>query len=208
MGIATTDRSHFSESITTRVKTFFGSTTAQQVEKYRESAQNREKELGALRSYREQIQITHSASVVTDDEPLEEMLSAPGRRLLQTSTPVEMTVTYCGPSGTCPLNGVSDGQAGFLLTQQADLYAFSGSAVSSAGDINGDGLDDFLVGASTAAEVTMVFGSNQPSAWSAGTLDLSTIADGKRGFVLIGQAGDQTGKDGGLPRRCQWRWAG
>ena len=42
---------HFSESITTRVKTFFGSTTAQQMEKYRESAQNREKELAALRSY-------------------------------------------------------------------------------------------------------------------------------------------------------------
>ena len=130
--------SYFSESITTRVKTFFGSTTSQQIEKYYKSAQNREKELAALRSYREQIQMTHSAPVVTDAEHLKEMLSAPSRRLLQTSTPVEMTITYCGPSGSCSLAGLSDGQLGFTLQG-------SGNSVSSAGDINGDGLDDILI---------------------------------------------------------------
>ena len=37
----------------------------------------------------------------------------------------------------------------------------------------------------------MVFGSNKTSAWGAGTLNLTTLADGQRGFMLLGQAGDR-----------------
>ena len=33
-----------------------------------------------------------------------EEIHAPGRRLLQITTPAEMTVTYCEPSGTCQLS--------------------------------------------------------------------------------------------------------
>ncbi len=146
--------SHFSESITTRIKTFFGSITSQQIEKYYESAQNREKELSALRSYREKIQVTLAASVFTYDEPGEEKPSASSRHLLQTSMPAEMNVTYCGPSGSCSLAGLSDGQLGFTLQG-------SGNSVGSAGDINGDGVDDILIGGASTGKTTVVFGSSQ-----------------------------------------------
>ena len=68
--------SHFSESITTRLKTFCGLTTAQQVEKYRELAQNREKELAVLRSYRRQLQ-SKLVTAVTARSALKETLKQP-----------------------------------------------------------------------------------------------------------------------------------
>ncbi len=186
--------SHFSESITTRVKTFFGSTTAQQVEKYRESAQNREKELSALRSYREKIQMTEVMTALIDDEPPIEMSLAHNRHLLQTSTPPEMTYNFCEPSGSCSLAGLSDGQLGFTLL--GDSY--SSFAVSRAGDINGDGLDDILVGytpvSGGAGKAALIFGSKLPGAWGSGLVNLLTLADGHRGFFLVGgHPGDYLG---------------
>ena len=90
-------------------------------------------------------------------------------------------------SGTLNLTTFADGQRGFaLLGQAGDVSGFS---VSSAGDINGDGLDDILVGFYGAGKTTLVFGSNKPGAWGSGTLNLTTLADGQRGFVLLGQTG-------------------
>ena len=40
-----------------------------------------------------------------------EKIHAPGRRLLQTTTPAEMTIHYCEPSGSCLLTAVSDGKS-------------------------------------------------------------------------------------------------
>ncbi len=182
---------YFSESITTRVKTFFGSTTEQQIEKYLETAQNREKELNALSSYREQIQTTLAASVFTHDEHLEEKPSAFSRHLLQTSTPTEMNVIYCWPGGSCSLTGVSDGQAGFTL--QGLVNSHSGSSVSSAGDINGDHLDDILVSSTpdfAVGQITVVFGTNETGVWGSGTLNLADFADGQHGFALQGEFPD------------------
>ena len=47
--------------------------------------------------------------------------------------------------------------------------------------------------ASSAGKTTVVFGSNQTGAWGTGTLNLTAFADGQRGFVLQGQAGDDSG---------------
>ena len=75
---------------------------------------------------------------------------------------------------------------------------YSGISVSSAGDVNGDGFDDLLIGAdfgdpngdSAAGESYVVFGK---SSGFAATLDLSTL-DGTTGFRLDGiDAGDQSG---------------
>ena len=86
---------------------------------------------------------------------------------------------------------LADGQHGFVLVGQPKDN--SGFSVSSAGDINGDGLDDILVGAYGAGKTTLVFGSNKTGAWGSGTLNLTTLADGQHGFMLLGQPGDYSG---------------
>ncbi|WP_339379206.1 hypothetical protein [aff. Roholtiella sp. LEGE 12411] len=57
-----------------------------------------------------------------------------------------------------------------------------GNSVSSAGDINGDGFDDLIIGVSGARSSYVVFGTN--SGFSA-SLDLSSL-NGSNGFVING----------------------
>ena len=68
-----------------------------------------------------------------------------------------------------------------------------GSSVNSAGDINGDGIDDLILGASgagSAGETYVVFGSNDEFSSS---LDLSSL-DGRNGFIIYGiDEGDRLG---------------
>ncbi len=83
-----------------------------------------------------------------------------------------------------------DGSNGFSITGGAGL---SGRSVSNAGDVNGDGTDDLIIGAMTAGGTGasyVVFG--QASGF-APTLDLSAL-DGSNGFKINGvAAGDQNG---------------
>ena len=72
-----------------------------------------------------------------------------------------------------------DGANGFVLNG-IDILDRSGSTVSSAGDVNGDGIDDLIIRAFNESYV--VFGNN--SGFSS-SLDLSTL-DGTNGFVLNG----------------------
>jgi Ca2+-binding RTX toxin-like protein len=82
-----------------------------------------------------------------------------------------------------------DGSNGFVING-IDAFDFSGFSVSSAGDVNGDGIDDLIIGANSAdpngngsaGESYVVFGTNQGFASS---LDLSTL-DGSNGFVING----------------------
>jgi Ca2+-binding RTX toxin-like protein len=82
-----------------------------------------------------------------------------------------------------------DGSNGFTING-IDSEDFSGGSVSNAGDVNGDGFDDIIIGASgadpngiiDAGETYVVFGSNTgfPS-----SLDLSAL-DGSNGFTING----------------------
>ncbi len=89
-----------------------------------------------------------------------------------------------------------DGSDGFVMNG-VNASDRSGRSVSGAGDVNGDGFDDLLVGAyfgdsngSDAGESYVVFG--QAGGWGA-SLDLSML-DGSNGFVLNGvDAGDRSG---------------
>ncbi|MEO1792519.1 MAG: integrin alpha, partial [Cyanobacteria bacterium J06629_19] len=81
-----------------------------------------------------------------------------------------------------------DGSNGFALNG-IDAGDRSGFSVSSAGDINGDGLDDLIIGAyyadpngSQSGASYVVFGSDAP--FSA-AVELSSL-DGSNGFVLNG----------------------
>ncbi|ELR98978.1 integrin alpha, partial [Gloeocapsa sp. PCC 73106] len=89
-----------------------------------------------------------------------------------------------------------NGSNGFTLNGVAG-YDYSGRSVSSAGDINGDGIDDLIIGAdradpngSRSGSSYVVFGKNTPFN---PTLNLSTL-DGSNGFTLNGvAAGDYSG---------------
>jgi len=89
------------------------------------------------------------------------------------------------------------GSAGITI-YGADAGDYSGGSVSSAGDVNGDGFDDFLIAANKAdgigngenwaGETYLVFGSAHPS----GPIDLGTL--GAAGITIYGaEAGDRNG---------------
>ncbi|MBE9098896.1 Calx-beta domain-containing protein [Vacuolonema iberomarrocanum] len=84
-----------------------------------------------------------------------------------------------------------DGSNGFVINGAA-AYDFSGGSVSGAGDINGDGFDDLIIGANgadpngnrSAGASYVVFGSNEGFA---PIVSLSAL-DGSNGFVINGLA--------------------
>lgn len=102
-----------------------------------------------------------------------------------------------GGNGNFELSSLN-GSNGFVLNGIA-AGDQSGTSVSSAGDVNGDGIDDLLIGASGAdpngvsgaGESYVVFGGN--SIGGNGSFELSDL-NGSNGFVLNGiAAGDQSG---------------
>ncbi len=86
-----------------------------------------------------------------------------------------------------PLSSIN-GTNGIVINGES-VFDFAGASVSAAGDINGDSIDDLLIGAPSASPVVgysgatyVVFGSDQglPS-----PLSLSDL-DGDNGFLIVG----------------------
>ena len=94
-----------------------------------------------------------------------------------------------GSSGSLDSSSL-DGINGFAVNS-LDRYADFGGSVSGAGDINGDGVDDVIIGArnaeangvSSGGESYVVFGGAGTS--NSGSLDISSL-DGVNGFVING----------------------
>jgi len=84
--------------------------------------------------------------------------------------------------------GALDGTTGFRLDGTA-TSSQSGRSVASAGDVNGDGYDDLIVGAPYANASYVVFGK---ASGFAADFALSTV-DGTTGFRLGGVTGDRAG---------------
>jgi hypothetical protein len=97
------------------------------------------------------------------------------------------------------LNGIMlDGSNGFRIAGM-NLGEFTGRFVSRAGDINGDGVDDLIVGALSAdangadsGRSYVIFGRSAPAQFGE-VLDTSAL-NGSNGFHIVGAAaGDQSG---------------
>ena len=100
------------------------------------------------------------------------------------------------------LTTIAVGTGGFVIHGQ-DALDGSGFSVASAGDVNGDGFDDLIIGTygggaagnakSYAGDSYVVFG--KASGWGA-AIDLATIAAGTGGFVIHGQDGEDLSENG------------
>ena len=92
-----------------------------------------------------------------------------------------------------------DGTAGFRILGELD-GDHAGVSVSAAGDVNGDGIADVIIGAhsndaggSSAGAAYVVFGTTA----AVTSVDLTAIAAGTGGFKIIGEAGSVAGRSVG-----------
>jgi Ca2+-binding RTX toxin-like protein len=108
-------------------------------------------------------------------------------------------IAVCGAGMAIDLVDIraGDGSLGFVLVGES-AYDLSGRSVASAGDVNGDGFDDLIVGAAygngpdgrlNAGDSYVVFGK---AGGFGATIDLAavTAGDGSLGFVLQGETAD------------------
>jgi hypothetical protein len=117
------------------------------------------------------------------------VIGAPGGRYLYSSSAGASYVVFGSSAGFAASLDLAalDGANGFRL-DGIDAYDQSGRSVSGAGDVNGDGIDDLIIGAPLAdpggryeaGESYVVFGS---AAGFAASLDLSAL-DGTDGFRI------------------------
>ena len=94
-------------------------------------------------------------------------------------------------SATVEVNSLT-GPTGFTATGVINERAATGAAVSSGGDVNGDGIDDFVVGAPGSYDYAHVEGRayvvfGKTNLGSSGSLNLTQIS-GTSGFILDGAA--------------------
>ena len=109
-----------------------------------------------------------------------------------------------GPVGPLFDGTTLDGLNGFVVTD-ANPADYSGSAISGAGDVNGDGLDDILVGApyvenagpTEVGAAYVIFGADTGEITQRGD-DMANVLTGGGGVdVLVGAQGDDTLRGGG-----------
>ena len=109
--------------------------------------------------------------------------------IVNSAVQFELPVTQL--TATVMLSSVAAGSGGFVINGQLE-DDYSGVSVSSAGDVNGDGLDDLIVGAygadpsgnSSAGQSYVVFGKSDGS-----VVDVSALTAGTStaGFVINGR---------------------
>ena len=129
-----------------------------------------------------------SAGDINDDGFDDLIIGAPIAGFYQGESYVLFGGGSVGSTGMLELSSLN-GSDGFVING-ADEFDYSGYSVSSAGDINGDGFDDVIIGTDiNDVESYVVFGGG--SVGSAGAIELSEL-DGTDGFVLNGDNSDKS----------------
>lgn len=136
---------------------------------------------------------TAAAGDVNNDGYADVIIGAWGADPNSNNEAGETYVVFGGPTvgstGTLPLSSLN-GSNGFVING-IDAEDQSGWSVASAGDVNGDGIADLIIGAqnadpdgrSAAGEAYVIFGRS--SLGSSGSIELSSL-NGSNGFVLKG----------------------
>ncbi|MBA5249935.1 MAG: hypothetical protein FE834_10490 [Gammaproteobacteria bacterium] len=130
-----------------------------------------------------------------------------GVKLMNTHQNIEdgirtATITYIDAAGNQSVSATATLSVGIergFRINGGNSGDYAGYSVSSAGDVNGDGLDDFIVGAygkdASAGTAYVIYGKLSKSAVNLSAItaqDLTTV--GKSGFAIYGKnAGDQSG---------------
>jgi hypothetical protein len=89
-------------------------------------------------------------------------------------------------TATINLSSLSTGSGGFAIGGYDHGYGatyLNGASVAGAGDVNGDGLADLLVGDSSPNQFWVVFGKT-----SSTPINLSSVTSGSGGFLVIGES--------------------
>ena len=137
-----------------------------------------------------------AAGDINGDDIDDLVIGAPGSSPVETYSGTSYVVFGSSDAWTGSLNLSSlNGSNGFVINGVGE-YDESGTSVSAAGDINGDGIDDLIIGApiadAGAGASYVVFGRPSTVAW-ASSLNLSGL-NGSNGFVINGMnAGDSLG---------------
>jgi len=121
-------------------------------------------------------------------------ISAPGRDRTGASDVGAVYVLFGQPLPTAIDLGALNGSNGFVLTGNSlPANARLGLSVSTAGDVNGDGVPDLVVGSglnsltgNTQASAFVIYGRQAPQSFTA-TLDVSAL-NGTTGFALQAEA--------------------
>src|SRR5207244_4298529 len=99
-----------------------------------------------------------------------------------------------GDAGTVDLSAVAAGSGGFVMNGAA-AGDNAGFAVAGAGDVNGDGLDDLLLGAPFADPAGNGSGAAYLVLGKADTTPVAlSAAAASGGLELVGASGDQAGQ--------------
>ncbi|MCT7949532.1 putative Ig domain-containing protein [Ancylothrix sp. C2] len=157
----------------------------------------------------------NSAGDINGDGLTDLIVGAP---LADTASGVDAGKSYLvfGKTDNTAINLSSLGTGGFIINGEA-TYDNSGSSVSSAGDVNGDGLADLIVGApfadpasgTNAGKSYVIFGGDFTGAVTQlGTDAVDNLTGTANDEALVGAAGDDILSDGGFTNTLMYGGAG